>query len=130
MARLALSTLNLCQLDHRRMIESSLLPLPRKRTVSIQKCKVSYVDRRGVHHAVDVQAATVYEAVCRASAIFKHSVVEDPTWSAEFFVEIKAQAKLYRVKTDQMKKWLNRNGSGPHDLMQRKRLREMLAGSA
>jgi hypothetical protein len=29
-----------------------------------------FVDRRGVYHAVSVQAATVFEAVCRASAIF------------------------------------------------------------
>jgi hypothetical protein len=120
---------NLRQLNRGRVIEFSLLPLPRKRTVPIQKCKVSFVDRRGVYHAVDVQAATVYEAVCRASAIFKHSVVEDPTWAAEFTVEIKEQPKLYRVKTDQMKKWPNRNGTSPRDLMQRKRLREMLAGS-
>jgi hypothetical protein len=76
-----------------------------------------------------VQAATVFEAVCRASAIFKHSVVEDPTWAAEFIVEIREQPKLYRVKTDQMKKWLSRNGRSPRELMERKRLREMLAGS-
>jgi hypothetical protein len=112
------------------VIISSLLPLPRKRTVPIQKCKVSFVDRRGVCHALDVQAGTVSEAVCRASAIFKHSVVEDPTWAAEFIVEIKEQPKRYRVKTDQMKQWLSRNGTSPRDLMQRKRLREILSGSA
>ena len=94
-----------------------------------RKCKVSFIDRHGVCHAVDVQAATVYEAVCRASAIFKHSVVEDPTWAAEFIVEIREQPKLYRVKTNHMKKWLSRNGSSPRELMARKRLREILAGS-
>jgi hypothetical protein len=94
----------------------------------IQKCKVSFIDRRGVSHAVDVQAATVYEAVCRASAIFKYSVVEDPSWAVEFIVEIREQPKQYRVKPEAMKKWLSRNGSSPRDLMQRKRLREMLAG--
>ena len=95
-----------------------------------QKCKVSFVVYGVVDAAAIVQAATVYEAVCRASAIFKHSVVEDPTWAAEFIVEIKEQPKLYRVKTEQMKKWLRRNGSSPRDLMQRRRLREMLAGSS
>jgi hypothetical protein len=92
----------------------------------IQKCKVSFVDRRGVCHAVDVRAATVYEAVCRASAIFKHSAVEDPTWAAEFVVEIREEPKLYRVKTEEMKKWLARNGRSPRELMEKKRLREML----
>jgi hypothetical protein len=76
----------------------------------IQKCRVSFVDRRGVHHSVVVQAASVFEAVCRASAIFKHSVVEDPTWAAEFVVEVLDKPKLYRVKTEEMKKWLARNG--------------------
>jgi hypothetical protein len=41
-----------------------------------------------------VQATTVFEAACRASAIFKHSVVEDPTWAAEFVVEVKEQPRL------------------------------------
>jgi hypothetical protein len=77
---------------------------------------------------VDAQAATVFEAVCRASAIFKHSVVEDPTWAAEFIVEVKEQPKLYRVKTDEMRKWLARHGRSPRELMEKKRLKEMLDG--
>jgi hypothetical protein len=93
------------------------LPLPRKRTMPIQKCRVSFVDRRGVCHSVEVQAATVFEAVCRASSIFKCSVVEDPTWAAEFIVEVKEQPKLYRVKTEEMKKWLARNGRSPREHM-------------
>ena len=66
---LGLPALSDCEVNWR------LLPLPRKRLSLIQKCKVSFVDRRGVHHSVEVQAATVFEAVCRAFAIFKHSVV-------------------------------------------------------
>ena len=81
----------------------------------IQKCKVSFVDRRGVHHSVEVQAATVFEAVCRASAIFKHSVVEDPTWAAEFVVSVVEKPNTYRVKTAELKKWLNRNGRSPRE---------------
>ena len=92
----------------------------------IQKCKVSFGDRRGVYHSVDVQAATVYEAVCRASAIFKHSVVEDPTWAAEFVVEVVDKPKAYRVKPDAMKKWLARSGRSPRELMEKKKLRELL----
>jgi hypothetical protein len=65
----------------------------------IQKRKVSFVDRRGVYHCVEVQAATVFEAVCRASAIFKHSVMEDPTWAAEFVVAVLEKPNTYRVKT-------------------------------
>ncbi len=92
----------------------------------IQKCKVSFVDRRGVHHSVEVQAATVFEAVCRASAIFKHSVVEDPTWAAEFVVEVVDKPKAFRVKTEELKKWLARNGRSPRELVEKKRLKEML----
>jgi hypothetical protein len=96
------------------------VPLP------IQKCKVSFVDRRGVHHSVEVQAGAVFEAVCRASAIFKHSVVEDPTWAAEFVVFVVEKPNTYRVKTEEMKKWLARNGRSPRELMEKKRLKEML----
>jgi hypothetical protein len=113
------------ELDSLRVINCLLLPLPRKRIV-IQKCKVSFVDRRGVHHSVEVQAATVFEAVCRASAIFKHSVVEDPTWAAEFVVEVVDKPKAFRVKTEEMKKWLARSGRSPRELVEKKRLREML----
>jgi hypothetical protein len=87
---------------------------------------VSFVDRRQVFHAVEVQAASVFEAVCRASAIFKHSVVEDPTWAAEFVVSVMEKPKTYRVKTEEMKRWLARNGRSPRELMEKKRLKEML----
>jgi hypothetical protein len=89
---------------------------------------VSFVDRRQVCHSIEVQAATVFEAVCRASAIFKHSVVEDPTWAAEFVVEIVDKPKAFRVKTEEMKKWLARSGRSPRELMEKKRLRELLGG--
>jgi hypothetical protein len=114
--------------QYQRSVICRLLPLPRKQTLPIQKCKVSFVDRRGVHHSVVVQAATVFEAVCRASSIFKHSVVEDPTWAAEFIVEVKEQPKLYRVKTQEMRKSLARGGRSPRELLEKKRLREMLDG--
>jgi hypothetical protein len=93
----------------------------------IQNCKVSFRDRRGVNHSVDVQASTVYEAVCRASAIFKHSVAEDPTWTAEFLVEVLAQ-KSYRVKPETLRRWLARSGTSPREHTQRKRLKQMLEG--
>jgi hypothetical protein len=96
--------------------------------VPIQECKVSFVDRRQVYHAVDVQAASVFEAVCRASAIFKHSVVEDPTWATEFVVEVVDKPKAFRVKTEEMKKWLVRSGRSPTEWVEKKRLREMLGG--
>jgi len=63
--------------------------------------------------------------VCRAAAIFNHSVVEDPTWAAEFIVEIKEQPKTCRVTMEEMKKWLSRMGEPPGSLWGRKRLREM-----
>jgi hypothetical protein len=95
-------------------------------SLPIQKCKVSFVDRRGVFHSVEVQASTVFEAVCRASAIFKHSVVEDPTWAAEFIVEVREQPKLYRVKTEEMRRWLSSSGRSPKEHMERNRLQGLL----
>jgi hypothetical protein len=94
----------------------------------IQNCKVSFRDRRGVIHSVDVQASSVYEAVCRASAIFKNSVVEDPTWTAEFLVEVLAQ-KTYHVRPETMRRWLDRSGISPKEHIQRKRLKQMLEGN-
>jgi hypothetical protein len=93
----------------------------------IQKCKVSFVDRCGVHHSVEVQAMTVFEAVCRASGMFKHSVVEDPAWAAEYVVEVVEKPNMYRVKTAELKKWLERSGRSPRELMEKKKLRELLS---
>jgi hypothetical protein len=75
-----------------------------------------------------VQASTVYEAVCRASAIFRHAVVEDPTWTAEFLVEVLAQ-KSYRIKPETLRHWLARSGTSPKEHTQRKRLKQMLEGN-
>jgi hypothetical protein len=77
-----------------------------------------------VFATVEVQAASVFEAVCRAAASFKHSVVEDPTWTAEFVVEVVDKPKTYRVKPEALHQWLSRHGRSPREMMEKKRLRE------
>jgi hypothetical protein len=45
-----------------------------------------FCDRKGVEHSVEVQAASVYEAACRAWAIFKADQGTEEEYKAKEFV--------------------------------------------
>jgi hypothetical protein len=50
-------------------------------------CTVRFCDRKGVEHSAEVKAASVYEAVCRAWAIFKADQgTQEESYRAKEFV--------------------------------------------
>jgi hypothetical protein len=50
-------------------------------------CTVRFCDRKGVGHSAEVRAASVYEAECRAWAIFKSDQgKEEESYQAKEFV--------------------------------------------
>lgn len=53
-------------------------------------CTVRFRDRRGVEHSTEVRAASLYEAACRAWAIFKtvEETDEESHKAEEFIVEL------------------------------------------
>jgi hypothetical protein len=82
---------------------------------------VSFID----HRQVQLDRSAGQSSKRYAAVIFKYSVVEDPTWAAGFVVEVLDKPNTYRVRTEEMNKWLARNGRSPKELVEKKRLREL-----
>jgi hypothetical protein len=90
-------------------------------------CTVRFRDRRGVEHSTDVRASSVYEAACRAWAIFKGSeqTEEESYKTEEFVVEVHEEPKTYRVNLEKMLEWLNRGRRGSKDTQRKQELRKL-----
>ena len=91
-------------------------------------CAVSFRDRSGVKHSTEVQACSVYEATCRAWAIFKSApeTEEESYKTDEFIVEVHDEPKTFRVNLEKMLEWLNRGRRGSKDTPRKRELRRFL----
>jgi hypothetical protein len=78
-------------------------------------CTVRFCDREGVEHSAEVRAASVYEAVCRAWAIFKADLgTQEESYKAkEFVVEVHQEPKVFHVELEKLLAWLERFFEGP-----------------
>jgi hypothetical protein len=94
-------------------------------------CRVRFSEPNGVEHVADVEAKSVYEAICRGWAAFMFGGGWDlfeASWAThEFIVEIAANSKTYRVDTDKLLEWLSKNRDGSD---RKKYLRRVLDGLA
>lgn len=92
---------------------------------------VSFQDPDGVRHAVEVTAASLYEAVGCAIAEFRRArLVPDcePRGISELEVTVcpAAPAEVHRVPTRRFEAWLRGNGKSPAEQALKVRLRELL----
>jgi hypothetical protein len=91
-------------------------------------CKVWFRDRRGREHSAEVRAASVYEAACRAWAIFKSKpeTEEESYKTDEFIVEMNEEPKTFRVNLEKLLDWLGRGRRGARDTPRKRELRKLL----
>ena len=91
-------------------------------------CTVGFRDRRGTEHSTEVRAASVYEAACRAWAIFKsaHETEEESYKTEEFIVEMHEEPKTFRVNLEKLLDWLGRGRRGSRDTPRKQELRRLL----
>ena len=92
------------------------------------KCTVRFVDRRGVERSTRVQAASTYEAVCRAWAAFKASpdTEEESYKTQEFIVVMGEEPKSFTVNLDKLLASLLRGRQGRDENPRKKWLRKLL----
>jgi len=69
-------------------------------------CRVRFSEPNGVAHVAEVEANSVYEAVCRGWAAFMFAGawnLFEASWTArEFMVEVAADSKTYRAEWDKL----------------------------
>jgi hypothetical protein len=88
---------------------------------------VSYKDHRGIRHAAEVQAESLYEAACMAVKLFR----EDP-WlerigpATVLDVEVREPGTKHSISLQQVERWLNGATSSPNEASRKARLKTML----
>jgi hypothetical protein len=91
-------------------------------------CTVRFCDRKGVEHSTEVRAASVFEAACRAWAVFKSDQgTEEESYKAkEFVVEMHQDPKVFHVELEELLAWLERGRRGHRDTPRKQWLRRLL----
>jgi len=89
-----------------------------------RRCIVSFRDGEGIEHAVEVTAASLYEAGALALQQFRRS-----EWSREesldtgtLRVEV-CESTFYNIKVAELEDWLKRSGGKPSEVALRQKLR-------
>src|SRR5215472_3261105 len=97
----------------------------------LKTCRVACVDLRGVEHAVEVTAGSLYEAVAKALRIFR-----DDDWiesigrgQTAILVKVKHPETEHMVRVQDFERWLEASPRSPADMILKNRLRELLAGT-
>jgi|GEM_PF-2983216 len=94
----------------------------------VQRCIVRFRNNHGVERSAEVEASSLFEAICRGWAKFKSSdeTFDESYRAEEFIVEVHEASKSYKVKLESLLRWLDDRGRGPTDGLHRKRLRKLL----
>ena len=82
-------------------------------------CRVSFVDSEGIEHAVEVPAASLYEAVVMAVAEFRRCGFTNAAFSpgTKLSVKIKAPETEHVVSIGKIRSWLDSTSRSPSELV-------------
>jgi hypothetical protein len=96
--------------------------------VSLKTCRVSCVDLRGVEHAVELSASSLYEAVALAWGIFRDNKWVDGIGRSQtpISVKVKHPETEHTVRVQDFERWLEAAPRSPAEMALKNRLRELL----
>ena len=94
-----------------------------------QRCTVSFTDPTGITHAVEVSAASLFEAAALAVAQFRQCGFTDVALGAatSLSVTVHAPALTHSLRMSRLEAWLDSTGKSPSEQTLKVRLREELA---
>jgi hypothetical protein len=89
-------------------------------------CLVSFTDIKGIRHAVEVSASTLYEAAALAIAEFRRCgfTADAPGPATRFIVTVKAPSTTHEIQWGKVEVWLQSAGK-PNEQAIKVRLREL-----
>lgn len=93
------------------------------------RCRVSFTDSEGIHHGVDVDAESLYEAVAIAVANFREDDLSpsSPGPMTEFTVSVYRNPTEHKLRLQQVLKWSEHTTEeGPAGITKRERVRTLL----
>jgi hypothetical protein len=94
---------------------------------NLRACVVSYRDPRGVTHAVEVQAESLFEAAVRALKLLRSNEwSERPGEAMTLEIEIPETSARHTVDVQQVARWLNGASASPMESIRKVHLRKWL----
>jgi hypothetical protein len=102
----------------------------RSSSVGVRVCTVSFQDRRGIRHSVDVEAESLYEAVVFAVRRFRGDIwAEQVAKGTLLDVEVREPATKYSISLQQVEGWLAGVTTNPSEAMKKAKLKMLLIQS-
>src|SRR5207237_1263116 len=96
--------------------------------VAVRECIVSYQDLDGVTHSVKVHAGSVYQAAALAVVEFRNNGFLDQTPGNGSTLTVKVTtATIHELTVNKVIQWLDRKPNDGIDLMEKARLKKLLA---
>ena len=108
--------------NERNKSESDILPF-----VALRPCIVSFKDMRGVRHAAEVEAESLYEA----AVLGVRRLNEDP-WLEKIGpatileIEVRAPGTTHTISLQQVERWLAGTTKNPYESMKKAKLKMIL----
>jgi hypothetical protein len=96
--------------------------------MAARSCRVTITDLEGVTHTVEVTASSLYEATALGLVALRGNkwVMGIPDGFAPVKVRVMDIAVDHEVKMKDFTQWLDRRGNSPRDVMDRKKIRDIL----
>jgi hypothetical protein len=96
--------------------------------VGLRTCMVSYCDLKGVEHAVEVTADSLYEAVAQGLRVFRENdwIDEVSRGQTTISVVVRQPEVQHKVRVQDFERWLESQGRTPAEMSLKNRLRELL----
>ena len=102
----------------------------RSSSVGVRVCTVSFQDRRGIRHSVDVEAESLYEAVVFAVHRFRGDIWAERVVKGTLLdVEVREPATKYSISLQQVEGWLAGVTTNPSEAMKKAKLKMLLIQS-
>ena len=100
------------------------------RSVPQRVCVVSFTDTEGVEHAVQVSAASLYEAAVMGIAEFRRCGFADANFgpATRLKISVKVLEAEHTVSVGKVKSWLDGGARSPNERLEKNRLKELLSG--
>jgi hypothetical protein len=94
--------------------------------VPVRACTVSFTGHDGIRHSVNIQAATLYEAVVLAIRAFREHDC-GPGAASQLEVEARSPGVTHTVNMAKVQDWLRSSAKSPSDKIMKERLKRLLA---
>lgn len=93
------------------------------------RCTVSFTDSEGITHAIEVSAASLFEAAALAVAAFRRCGFTDVALGSgtSLAVTVQQPTTTHTLRMSRLEAWLNSAGKSPGEQVLKVRLKEELA---